>query len=248
MSRQLDGKTVLVTGAGAGLGLVYCQALAAHGAAVIGADLDGGRASAALSGTPGALAVAMDVSDPASVEAAFAVIRNKHARLDGVVNNAALMSALPRRSWLEIPVEEWDAVMAVNLRGPFLVCRAAAPLMREAGGSIVNIASSRVFEGTPNRLHYTSSKAGVVGFTRALAREVGEHRIRVNAVAPGLTLSDTQIESSSRDYLDKLAEGRALAGQQTPQDLVGAVVFLLGDASAFITGQTLVVDGGKVMR
>ncbi len=139
--------------------------------------------------------------------------------------------------------------MAVNLKGMFLCCRATFPAMRIAGGGkVVNISSNRVWRGTPNRLHYTASKAGVIGFTRALAREVGAQNIRVNAITPGLTLSETQIESSTSEYLTAAVVGRAITRPQTPDDLVGTVMFLLSDASDFLTGQTINVDGGEVMH
>jgi NAD(P)-dependent dehydrogenase (short-subunit alcohol dehydrogenase family) len=188
--------------------------------------------------------------DIASVDDTLALsdrVRERFGEVHGLVNNAALMSALPRRSWTEIPLEEWDLVMTVNLRGLFLTCRSIVPLMT-SGGSVVNISSTRALDGTPNRLHYTTSKSGCLGFTRALAREVGAQGVRVNSVAPGITLSDNQVATSDPDYLDALAVGRALPRQQRPSDLTGAVVFLLSDASAFISGQTLVVDGGKVMN
>lgn len=151
---------------------------------------------------------------------------DEYGQIDGLINDAALVSALPRRAWHEIPVDEWDRVMAVNLRGMFLCCRAVYPAMKEQrSGSIVNISSNRVFAGTPTRLHYTISKAGVIGFTRALAREVGEYSVRVNAVKPGLTLSETQLASSTPAYLEELAKGRALPRNQEPDDLVGTVQF-----------------------
>jgi 3-oxoacyl-[acyl-carrier protein] reductase len=169
--------------------------------------------------------------------------------IDGLINNASLMSVLPRRSWLEIPVEEWDRVMAVNLRGMFLSCRAAFPAMKAQNrGKIVNISSSRVWEGAPNRLHYTTSKAGVIGFTRALAREVGEFGITVNALTPGMTQSETQVASSSGNYVASRVAGRAIERVQVPADLVGAVMFLSSPASDFMTGQTINVDGGKSMH
>jgi 3-oxoacyl-[acyl-carrier protein] reductase len=174
---------------------------------------------------------------------------DRFGSIDVLINNASLMSVLARRSWLEIPVEEWDRVMAVNLRGMFLATRAVFPAMQaQKRGKIVNISSSRFFEGTPNRLHYTTSKAGVIGFTRALAREVGEFGITVNAVAPGMTLSDTQVASSSGNYLGARLSGRAIDRPQYPEDLVGAVMFLSSTASDFMTGQTLLVDGGKAMH
>lgn len=247
----LSGKSFLVTGGATGIGLAYSTALAVAGAGVAIADINAERTidaaqDLAKSGH-NALGVEMDISDEASVAGGMARIAEHFGALSGLVNNAALMSTLPRRPWTEIPVAEWDKVMAVNLRGLFLVCRSACEILQD-GGSIINISSSRVYDGTPNRLHYTTSKAGVIGFTRALARELGERNIRVNGVAPGLTLSDAQIASSSEDYLSQLARGRALTRAQQPADLVGLVLFLLSDASSYITGQTIVVDGGKVMQ
>jgi 3-oxoacyl-[acyl-carrier protein] reductase len=174
---------------------------------------------------------------------------DRFGTIDVLINNASLMSVLPRRSWLEIPVEEWDRVMAVNLRGMFLSCRAAFPAMKaQQRGKIVNISSSRVWGGAPNRLHYTTSKAGVIGFTRALAREVGEFGITVNALTPGMTQSETQVASSSGNYLASRVAGRAIERVQVPADLVGAVMFLSSPASDFMTGQTVNVDGGKSMH
>lgn len=250
---DLGGRTAIVTGGGKGIGKVYSQTFAGAGARVVAADIDAEAAEAVARGITAdggeAIAVTVDVSDPRSVEAMAETALDRFGGIEVLINNASLMSALPRRSWLEIPVEEWDRVMAVNLRGVFLCCRAVFPAMREQGrGKIVNISSSRVWAGTPNRLHYTASKAGVVGLTRALAREVGEFGITVNAVSPGLTLSDTQIASSSNEHIGRAAEGRALGRPQYPDDLVGAVMFLSSPASDFITGQTINVDGGKEMH
>ncbi len=250
---DLSGKVVIVTGGGTGIGKVYSTRLAEAGARVVIADLkreDSERLAAALAATPGgALAVATDISDEAATIRMAEAALNKWGRIDGLVNNAGLMSTLARRPWHEIPVAEWDRVMEVNLRGMFLCCRAVyGQMKKQRSGSIVNISSQRVLEGTPNRLHYTTSKAGVIGLTRALAREVGADSIRVNTITPGLTLSDTQVASSDPAYLANTAKGRALERPQAPDDLVGAVMFLLSDASAFITGQLLNVDGGKSMH
>lgn len=250
---SLVGAVVIVTGGGRGIGRTYAECLGGLGARVVVADVSAAAAeegAAAVRAAGGeALAVVVDVADPVAVQGMVDATVAAYGRVDGLVNNAALMSTLPRRPFGEIPVEEWDAVMAVNLRGLFLCCRAAVPPMAARGrGKIVNISSSRVFEGVPNRLHYTTSKAGVVGFTRALAREVGPHGITVNAVAPGLTLSQTQLASSDAAYLEQMSEGRALARPQRPEDLLGAVCFLLAPASDYVTGQVLVVDGGRVMH
>jgi 3-oxoacyl-[acyl-carrier protein] reductase len=250
---NLTGSVVIITGGGKGIGKVYSEAFAKAGAKVVAADIDGEAAqtvaSAITAGGGEAVGLTTDVSDAEATERMAQTTLERFGRIDVLINNASLMSALPRRSWLEIPVEEWDRVMAVNLRGMFLCCRSVFPTMqRQDRGKIVNISSSRVFEGTPLRLHYTSSKAGVVGFTRALAREVGIYGITVNAVSPGNTLSETQVASSSSQYLATRVEGRAIPRAQVPADLVGAVMFLSSTASDFMTGQTLNVDGGRAMH
>lgn len=250
---SLKDKVVIVTGGGTGIGKVYSQRLAESGARVVLADIAAKEAEAVaadIAQTGGeALAVATDVSDPAAVEAMVERTIARWGRVDGLVNNASLMSTLPRGDWFKIPIEEWDRVMSVNLKGIFLCCRAVYPHMkRQGGGRIVNISSSRVWHGTPNRLHYTTSKAGVIGLTRALAREVGGDNIGVNAVTPGLTMSETQVASSSSNYLAGREEGKAFKRPQVPDDLVGTVLFLLSDASAYITGQTINVDGGMMMH
>lgn len=253
---DLLDRVVIVTGGAAGIGRVYAEQLADAGARVVVADIDSTRAgtvaeSIATHGNS-ALGLGCDVADPASVAQAVERTVARFGRVDGLVNNAALMSALPRGPWQEIAVADWDRVMAVNLRGLFLCCQAVFPHMKaQGGGKIVNISSNRVFDGTPNRLHYSTSKAGVIGFTRSLAREVGSVNICVNAITPGYTASETQLESSSADYLRQMAalnERKALKRTQVPEDLVGAVLFLLSSASDFITGQTLNVDGGFVMH
>jgi 3-oxoacyl-[acyl-carrier protein] reductase len=249
---DLAGRTVIVTGGGKGIGKVYVEEFAKAGAGVVAADIDGAAAkSVAEKLSAQGLQVAGLATDIASEESTKAMAQaaiERFAGIDVLINNASLMSVLPRRSWLEIPVEEWDRVMAVNLRGMFLSCRAVFPVMQaRQRGKIVNISSSRVWEGTPNRLHYTTSKAGVIGLTRALAREVAEFGITVNAVTPGMTQSETQVQSSSANYLATRVAGRAIERVQVPADLVGAVMFLSTAASDFMTGQTINVDGGKAM-
>lgn len=251
---DLEGRTVIITGGGRGIGKVYAKSCADAGMKVVIADIHGEEAettAAELRDSGGnAIAVTTDISSEESVATMTKKALDAFGRIDGVVNNASLMSSLPRRSWLEIPTEEWDRVMAVDLRGLLTVCRAVYPHMKaQKRGKIINVSSSRVLEGTPNRLHYTSAKAGVIGFSRALAREVGDDGINVNVVMPGLTLSDTQLASSSSSYLsDEYNQQRALKRPQTPEDLVGTVLFLLSPASDFITGQTINVDGGKSMH
>jgi 3-oxoacyl-[acyl-carrier protein] reductase len=250
---DFTGRSVLITGGGKGLGKVYAEEFAKAGAHVVAADIDVRAAEAVASSLQGsdlsALGLGVDVANEDSTKAMAKVALDRFGAIDVLVNNASLMSVLPRRSWLEIPVDEWDRVMAVNLRGMFLCCRAVFPAMQaQKRGKIVNISSSRVWEGAPNRLHYTTSKAGVIGLTRALAREVGEFGITVNALTPGMTQSETQVASSSGNYLATRIAGRAIERVQVPADLVGAVMFLSSPASDFMTGQTINVDGGKSMH
>ena len=250
---SVKGKVVIVTGGGTGIGKVYSQRLAEGGARVVLADIatEASEAVAASIRDAGgeAIAIRTDVIDPDAVQAMVEETIVKWGRIDGLINNASLMSVLPRGDWFRIPIDEWDRVMAVNLKGIFLCCRAVYPHMKaQGGGRIVNISSSRIWAGNPNRLHYTTSKAGVVGLTRALAREVGDDKIGVNAITPGFTESETQMASSSSNYVAGRDQSRCFKRPQYPDDLVGAVMFLISDASAFITGQTINVDGGQAMH
>jgi len=255
MNQRFDliGRTVIITGGGKGIGKVYVEEFAKAGAHVVAADIDGAAAKSVAEALVAqglqVIGLAADIASEESTRAMASAALEGFGAIDVLVNNASLMSVLARRSWLDIPVEEWDRVMAVNLRGMFLSCRAAFPAMKAQGqGKIVNISSSRVWEGTPNRLHYTTSKAGVIGFTRELAREVGEFGVTENAVTPGMTQSETQVQSSSGNYLATRVAGRAIERVQVPADLVGAVMFLSSAASDFMTGQTINVDGGKTMH
>ncbi|MEV6900299.1 SDR family oxidoreductase [Amycolatopsis sp. NPDC051372] len=245
-----DKGPVVVTGAAGGIGLAYAHAFAKQGRLVAFCDRAervvevaedaGGRAS-------GALGVVMDVADELSVDAAFARIEEEFGMPSVLVNNAALFVDLPFSRWQDIDVETWDRVMAVNLRGPFLCARRALPGMERRGaGRIVNISSTTAHVGGHQRLHYAASKAGVIGFTRALAREVGAFGVTVNAVAPGSTQSEGVRERYPQDMLDRAVAARAIPRAAIPDDLVGAVLFLASDAASFITGQTIVVDGGHV--
>src|SRR5713101_2781067 len=218
---DLAGQTVVITGGGKGIGKVYVEEFAKAGARVVAADVDGAavKSVAEASSAQGlqVLGLATDIASEESTKAMAKAALERFGSIDVLINNASLMSVLPRRSWLEIPVEEWDRVMAVNLRGMFLSCRAVFPAMQaRKRGKIVNISSSRFFEGTPNRLHYTTSKAGVIGFTRALSREVGEFGITVNAVTPGYTLSETQVASSSGNYLASRVEAACSSARRCP--------------------------------
>ncbi len=244
---RLKDKVVIVTGGAKGIGRVYCLGMAAEGARVVVADVADSKSTVQEVESRGAqaLGVACDVSREDDTLRLATETLARFGRVDILVNNAALYGPLKRRPFMEIPVEEWDRVMAINLRGLFLCSRAVFPAMKAQGsGAIINIASGTFFKGVPHYIHYTTSKGGVVGFTRSLARELGEFGIRVNALAPGFTLSGEN-EKNMPDAGKAANVGmRMLKRAEVPEDLVGTVIFLASDDSRFITGQTIVVDGG----
>lgn len=252
---RLQDRVIIVTGGAHGIGRVYCEGLAREGARVVAADIDtqGAEAVAQALRVNGheALAVHTDVSQEESAERMAQATAERFGRIDGLLNNAAVFQrpALSRVPFEQIPVEEWDRLMAVNLRGIFLCCRAVVPYMkRQNGGKIVNISSGTVFFGSANLAHYVTSKAGVIGLTRSLARELGEHNINVNAIAPGLIVSMDEVSESRAAMQQQRIQTRAIKRPETPQDLVGTAIFLCASDSDFITGQTLLVDGGALMH
>lgn len=251
MSR-LAGKTAIVTGAGSGIGKVLATRLARDGATVVIADLRNHEAAAAeIAKATGARTLGVKVDVASEQDAARMAEETVQAfgRIDILVNNAALFSALEPRPFERIDAAEWRKVMEINTLGVFLCCRACVPHMRNAGGGrIINLASGAPLKGVPMLLHYVSSKGAVIAFTRALAREVGKDGITVNALAPGFTLSEGVLKSAAHvKHGEASRASRAITRDERPEDLVGAVSFLASEDAAFITGQTLVVDGGSAM-
>ncbi|GAA0948335.1 SDR family NAD(P)-dependent oxidoreductase [Pseudonocardia zijingensis] len=248
---QLGGKTVVVTGAAGGIGERYVHAFAEAGANVVAADVPaaaGAGAELAAKAGDRVRFVAGDVTDDGHWAELVATARDGFGGLDALVNNAAIYQGLgAKRSLTELTADDWDTVLRVNVRGTWQGIRAVVPAMREAGGGrIVNISSATARMGVPGFVHYVASKAAVEGLTRAAARELGPHGITVNAVAPGLVTDEATRALNSEDYIAAAAGGRALGREMVPDDLVGAVLFLTSGSGGFMTGQTLVVDGGVV--
>lgn len=242
---RLEGKVAIVTGGGIGLGRAYCKALAGEGAKVVVADVQAEAAAAVAKEVKGT-AVRVDVISEKETQAMAAKTLDAYGRIDILVNNAGMYSSIQKRPFTEIPLEEWDRCMAVNVKGVMLCCRAVYPQMKkQKGGKIVNISSGTVMGGSPMFLHYVTSKAGVIGLTRALAREIGGDNINVNAITPGLTIADeNQKKMLSEEYLAPRRNARSFKRDQYPEDLLGAVLFLASKDSDFVTGQTINVDGG----
>jgi NAD(P)-dependent dehydrogenase (short-subunit alcohol dehydrogenase family) len=246
MSGSLDGKVAIVTGAAQGIGNAIAAGLSAEGARIVVADLD--RAEEAAAAFDGSLGLTVDVADEGQVARMADEVVERCGRIDILVNNAGLYASLPMRPFEQIPVEEWRQVMDVNVLSMFLTCRAVVPRMRDQGGGrIVNISSGTPFRGVPFLLHYVTSKGAIVALTRALAKELGKDDVLVNCVAPGFTMSDgvrdhPEVVEALRDVS---VSARTLQRDQEPEDIVGAVVFLCGPGASFITGQTMVIDGGQ---
>ena len=234
---RLQGKIALVTGGAQGIGAAIADGLRADGAEVVIADLN-----------PPEGGIEADVADEEDVQRMVDEVVERHGRLDVLVNNAGLYASLAMRPFTEIPLEEWRQVMDVNVASMFLTSRAAVPVMRaNGGGKIVNISSGTPFRGVPFLLHYVTSKGAIVALTRALAKELGKDSIHVNCVAPGFTMS-AGVEAHP-EVVEKLRDvsiaSRTIQRDQVPADVVGAVVFLCTPAADFITGQTMVIDGGQ---
>lgn len=246
MSGKLDGRTTLVTGAAQGIGKAIATRLAAEGARVVVSDLNAdGAAAVAASISNGAFAVTADISDPDSVANLFKMIDEKTGGIDVLVNNASIV---PFVAWDEVDLEYWRKIIDVNLTGTFIVTRAATDQMRAKNrtGRVISIASNSFFAGTPNMAPYVAAKGGVIGFTRALATELGKHGITANAVTPGLIESDGVKASPHNQGFEFVEMLQAVKGKGQPEHIADVVAFLASDDARWITGQTINVDAGMV--
>jgi NAD(P)-dependent dehydrogenase (short-subunit alcohol dehydrogenase family) len=242
----LQDKVAIVTGGAQGIGRAIAEGLAAEGARIVIADLKGAEQAAAA--FEGGVGLTVDVASEADTERMAAETVEQCGGIDILVNNAGLYASLAMRPFEQIDVAEWRRVMDVNVLSMFLTCRAVVPRLRERGGGrIVNISSGTPFRGVPFLLHYVTSKGAIVTLTRALAKELGDDEVLVNCVAPGFTMSEgVQQNPKVIEVLrDASVSARTLKRDQVPADVVGAVVFLCGPGSTFITGQTMVIDGGQ---
>jgi NAD(P)-dependent dehydrogenase (short-subunit alcohol dehydrogenase family) len=248
---RLDDRSIIVTGAAQGIGATYAKALAAEGARVTLCDLTEPRSVADEIRAAGGQAISMvtDVTSSSAVAAMVKATVAAYGTVHGLVNNAAMFGSLKLQPFMDIESDEWDKVMAVNTRGVFECVKAVVPIMRnQKYGKIINIASGTLFKGTPHLLHYVASKGAVVAMTRVMARELGGDNILVNCIAPGLTLSPAVQASYSLSEIEANKATRALKREEEPEDIIGALIFFASAESDFITGQTLLVDGGSVMH
>lgn len=250
---RLSGRTAIVTGGARGIGVHYADALAAEGAQVMIGDIaDGAVVAKDINSHHGQGAVdssIVDVSDEKSVKAFVAKTLERFGKIDILINNAAVFAHLPSQGVEDIDVADWDKVMGVNIRGPFLMAKHVVPHMKKAGyGKIVNIGSGTAHKGLADFSHYVASKGAMTAFSRALSRELGGHKICVNTLAPGFTISDSVLENIEHHerWRQVIVAGRAMKREMLPEDLRGAIVFLSSPESDFVTGQTISVCGGSI--
>ncbi|MEM9529521.1 MAG: glucose 1-dehydrogenase [Pseudomonadota bacterium] len=249
---DLRGITAVVTGAAQGIGAQLARGLADSAANVVVADvIDGAEVAAEINASRGgnAFAAVADVTDDASLEAMLAQAEATFGGVDVLVNNAALFGKLEAAPFEELDYDEWDRVMRVNVRGVMQCAKAVVPRMTaRGGGSIINISTNRIYKGFPGLLHYDASKGAVAAMTKSMAKELGDRNIRVNAIAPGLTMSENVLAKEGiAERNEAVVDARALRRSQEPEDLVGAVRFFASPQSSFISGQTLIVDGGGIV-
>jgi len=245
----LEGRTIIVTGAATGIGQAFAVGCGEQGANVVAADMNPSEETVAKVEAAGgtAIAVEVDVSDDASTRAMADAALERFGRIDGLVNNAAYFREVRLTPFEEIDPAIWDRIFAVNVKGVWLCCKAVLPAMREQGtGSIVNIASVVAVAGQPGYLHYVATKGSVLSMTKGLAKEVGAHGVRVNVIAPGFVITGAT-QDRPVEWQQSFLKARALSREQKPDDLVGTALYLLSDLAGFVSGQTIVVDGGHIM-
>ena len=241
----LEGRVAIVTGGGQGIGRAAAHAFAACGALPVIADITAKRRLGGRGDRPAALAVPTDVADPASVEALAETVLRERGRIDILFNCAAIFSTLKMRPFWEIPLDEWRRVLDVNVTGTMLATRAVVPAMREAGwGRVINVSSAAVNRGRDRYLHYIASKSAVIGMTRSMARELGDFGIAVNCILPGATMTEIPRETTTAEGFRAFAQSQCFKRTETPDDLIGAILFLASPQTGFLTGQSLTVDGG----
>jgi NAD(P)-dependent dehydrogenase (short-subunit alcohol dehydrogenase family) len=246
---SLKDRVVIITGGGQGIGRVFAKAFAKAGARVVIAEVNESKAEAVaediLREVGKVLAVTTDVADPASIEEMVRIVEDNWGRIDVLINNAGIFSTLEMRPFDQIPLEEWERVLRVNLTGPFLCARAVLPAMRRAQwGRIINVGSGAVRLGRPNYLHYIASKAALAGMSLSMAREVGQEGITVNAILPGATFTEIERSTVTPEQKERIVAMQCIPRPEVPEDLVGAALFLASDAAAFVTGQSINLDGG----
>ena len=247
--KLLDGRTVIVTGAATGIGQAFAMACGAHGARVVVADMgpaDDTMAQLDEAGVP-ALYCRVDVADMPTVQAMADTALQRFGRIDGLINNAAYFREVKLTDFEDIDPAQWDRIFAVNVKGVWNCCKAVMPAMRSRGsGAILNIASVVAVAGQPGYLHYVATKGAVLSMTKGLAKEVGKHGVRVNCIAPGFVITDAT-RNRPIEWQQSFLKARAIGREQRPEDLVGTAVYMLSDLAGFVSGQTVVVDGGHIM-
>ncbi len=246
---SLNDRVAIITGAGQGIGRVFAKSFAQAGVRVVIAELNEKRAAKVaadiLASGGQALAVTTDVADPNSISEMVSIVEDEWGRIDILINNAGIFSTLEMRPFDQIPLEEWEQVLRVNLTGPFLCARAVLPAMRRAKwGRIINIASGAVRLGRPHYLHYIATKAALSGMSLSMARELGPDGITVNAILPGATFTEIGRKTVTPEQKERIIAMQCIPRAETPEDLVGAALFLASDASGFVTGQSINLDGG----
>lgn len=245
----LTGRTIIITGAATGIGQAFALGASAQGAHVVVADMNSAAQTMELIARAGGRAteVQVDVSDPVSVQAMADAALQATGRIDGLVNNAAYFREVKLTPFEELDPAQWDRIFAVNVKGVWQCCKAVMPAMRRQGsGAIVNIASVVAVAGQPGYLHYVATKGAVLSMTKGLAKECGPMGVRVNVIAPGFVITDAT-RNRPVEWQQSFLKARAISREQKPDDLVGTALYLMSDLAAFVSGQTIVVDGGHIM-